>query len=99
MRGKIVILIIINLLVWLTILVYGSFYKLTPFLGGVVISFSISTLIGVISSLQTVFVSLFLGWGLCLLAYFEGFPSPFLAGCALALTIGVVLGFILSRPV
>lgn len=98
MRGKIVILGVINLVVWAGVIIGASLYGLTSFLTGVIISFSISTLIGVIGSLQTVFISIFLAWGLYLLAYFDGFDSSFLAGCALALTIGVIVGFVISRP-
>jgi hypothetical protein len=98
MRGKIVILAVINLVVYANFLIGELLYGLTPFLTGVIISFSVSTLIGVIGSLQTVFVSIFLAWGLYLLALFEGFDSSLLAGCALALTIGVMVGFIISRP-
>ena len=97
MRGKIVILGLINLVVWAGVIIGASLYELTPFLTGVIISFSVSTLIGVIGSWQTVFVSIGLAWGLYLLAYFEGFDSSLLAGCALALTIGVMFGFIIER--
>jgi len=98
MRGNIVVLGVINLVVWAGVIIVVSLYGLTSFLTGVIISFSVSILIGVIGSLQTVFISIGLAWGLYLLAYFEGFDSSFLVGCVLALTIGVMVGFIISRP-
>ena len=98
MRSKAVILVGLNILFWGIFVVYNHFYKISDFISGVVITFSISTLIGFVASLQVVFTSLFLAWGLYLLAYFEGCNSEFLAGCATALTVGVVTSFIITRP-
>ena len=100
MKVRILLIGIINLIFWAIALIYIAVFKqpLDPFLNGLLISFSISTLIGAFSSIHIVFISILLAWGLWLLAYFEGFPSDFLAGCATAFTMGVILGFILSRP-
>ena len=99
MKAKYVVLGLINIIIWGIILLYRTKYEYSPFLGGVAISFSISTIIGVLGSLQVVFISSFLSCGLYLLAAFQGYPSPFLAGCAVAVTIGAVTGFIISRPI
>lgn len=100
MPVRIIIIGVINLIFWVLLLLYTAFYhqELTPFLTGVLISFSISSLIGIFSPLQPLFISILLAWGLWILAYSEGYPSNFLAGCATAFTVGGGLGFILSRP-
>jgi hypothetical protein len=99
MKAKYLILGLLNIIIWVLILLYHTKYEYSPFLGGVGISFSLSTIIGVLGSLQVVFISSFLAWALYFLAAFEGYPSTFLAGCAVAVTIGVVTGFIMSRPI
>ncbi|MBI4711784.1 MAG: hypothetical protein HY762_00525 [Planctomycetes bacterium] len=99
MKSKYLFLGVINVLVYGLLIIYHTFWGASTFLMGVAISFSISTVIGVISNLPAVFVSIFLAWGLWLLALSEGYNSDFIAGCAAALTIGVLSGFICSRPV
>lgn len=109
MKSKYLFLVVINVLVYALLIIYHTFAGspaessakdgASTFLMGVAISFSISTVIGVISNIQAVFVSIFLAWGLWLLALSEGYNSDFIAGCAAALTLGVLSGFICSRPV
>jgi len=101
MIGRILIIGIINLIFWASFLIYTALYQqaLSSFLSSILLSFSVSTVIGIFSSRQIVFVSILLAWGLWVLAYFEGYPSDFLTGCAAAFTVGVGSGFILSRPV
>ncbi len=98
MKAKYLILIVINLVFWGCVLLYRTRYESSPFLGGLVISFSISTVVSVLATLPVVLISSSLVWGLYFLAAFEGCHSSFLAGCATAFTIGVLAGFIISRP-
>jgi hypothetical protein len=97
MPAKFLIIGIINLIVWMALLGYAHFYQSSSFLSGAAISFTVSSFIGVFGRLQTILVTLFLGWGLYFFGLSEGYDSNFLLGCAFALTFGVISSFIIAR--
>jgi hypothetical protein len=97
MPAKIIIIGIINIFVWIALLGYAHFVQVSAFLSGAAITFSIGSFIGVISRMQAVFITLFLGWGLYFLGLSEGYNSDFLLGCAVSLTFAVITSFIVAR--